>query len=260
MKNLLILFLLNSFFGFSQKENLQDFLKFTDSIKDNTKREIEIRKTLDYSIIKKLNNLREKVDTIRLIYDVKINKIGQLILIEKSNEDKKINTEINNIFIDTLKVKPFKDEDGKIYIGSLTHYTKYGKNSNGNFKWVLPIFKFPVFPGCKGNNDELSKCMSHGIRKHINRKFNTSLAQDLGLSGGKKRILVQFNINKEGLVSNIKARAPHPRLEKEGIRIFNLLPKMISGKQDNEPIKIKYSIPIVFNIEDTVLPDKIKEK
>lgn len=112
------------------------------------------------------------------------------------------------------------------------------------------IESVPIFPGCKGSKAELSACMNSKIKKHINRKFNVDLAQDLGLPAGKKRISVQFLIDKQGNITNIRSRAPHPRLQKEAERIIKLLPKMIPGKQRNKPVRVRYNLPIVFNVED----------
>ncbi len=112
------------------------------------------------------------------------------------------------------------------------------------------IENVPVFPGCKGSNKELRKCLSDKITKHVGRKFDVDLAQDLGLSAGKKRISVQFKIDKNGNITDIKARAPHPRLQKEAMRIIKLLPKMKPGKQRNKPVNVRYNLPIVFNVED----------
>ena len=66
--------------------------------------------------------------------------------------------------------------------------------------------------------------MSEKIAKFVQRKFNTDLAGDLGLTG-RQRISVIFKINKTGDVTGKRARAPHPRLEKEAQRVINLLPK-----------------------------------
>jgi len=112
------------------------------------------------------------------------------------------------------------------------------------------IENVPVFPGCKGTNAQLKKCMSDKITKHVGRKFNVDLAQDLGLSAGKKRISVQFKIDKNGNITDVRARAPHPRLQKEAIRIIKLLPKMQPGKQRNKPVTVRYNLPIVFNVEE----------
>ena len=77
--------------------------------------------------------------------------------------------------------------------------------------------------------------MSEKITKFVQRKFNTDLAGDLGLSG-RQRISVIFKIDKNGDVVGVRARAPHPRLVKEATRVVNLLPKMKPGKQRGKAV------------------------
>lgn len=107
----------------------------------------------------------------------------------------------------------------------------------------------PVFPGCKGNKDQLRACLQDKITKHVNRKFNSDLASDLGLSPGVKRIFVMFKIDKTGAITDVQARAPHNRLRDEAIRVVKLLPKMTPGKQRGRPVGVKYSLPIAFKVE-----------
>jgi len=107
----------------------------------------------------------------------------------------------------------------------------------------------PVYPGCKGSKAQLRKCLQDKITKHVNRKFNSDLASDLGLSPGVKRIFVMFKIDKTGNITGVMARAPHKRLQQEAIRVIKLLPKMIPGKQRGRPVGVKYSLPIAFKVE-----------
>jgi protein TonB len=112
------------------------------------------------------------------------------------------------------------------------------------------IENVPIFPGCdKGNNEARRKCMSQKITKFVQRKFNTDLAGDLGLSG-RQRISVIFKIDKNGDVVGVRARAPHPRLVKEATRVVNLLPKMKPGKQRGKAVVVPYSLPIIFQVQD----------
>ena len=112
------------------------------------------------------------------------------------------------------------------------------------------IENVPVFPGCeRGNNAKKRKCMSDKIAKFVQRRFNTELAGDLGLSG-RQRISVIFKIDKSGNVTGVRARAPHPRLEKEAQRVINLLPKMQPGKQRGKAVIVPYSLPILFQVQD----------
>jgi len=112
------------------------------------------------------------------------------------------------------------------------------------------IENVPVYPGCENEkgNDAKKKCMSSKISEFINKKFNTDLASDLGLDG-RQRIAVQFKIDKNGNVIDVRARAPHPRLEKEAVSVVQSLPNMTPGKQRGKPVGVLYSLPIVFDIQ-----------
>jgi protein TonB len=108
----------------------------------------------------------------------------------------------------------------------------------------------PIFPGCKGNKAAVKKCFSSSVNKFVAKKFNTELAQELGLSPGKKRISVQFTVGKSGQIQDIRVRAPHKRLEKEARRVVGLLPKITPGKQRGKPVGVKFTLPIVFEVMD----------
>ena len=112
------------------------------------------------------------------------------------------------------------------------------------------IENVPIYPGCEkeNGNDAKKKCMSSKISEFINKKFNSDLASDLGLEG-RQRIAVQFKIDKNGKVTDVRARAPHPRLEKEAMEVVQSLPNMTPGKQRGKPVGVLYSLPIVFDIQ-----------
>ena len=112
------------------------------------------------------------------------------------------------------------------------------------------IENVPIYPGCeKGNNEAKKKCMSEKIQKFVQKKFNTDLAGDLGLTG-RQRISVLFKIDRDGNITGVRSRAPHPRLEKEAARVINLLPKMKPGKQRGKAVTVPYSLPIIFQVQD----------
>ena len=69
-----------------------------------------------------------------------------------------------------------------------------------------------------------------------------------------------FKIDKEGNIIDIKARAKHPNLEKEAIRVISLLPKLIKpGYQRGKPVIVPYSLPIIFNVVADI-PKELKEE
>ncbi|MDC7994654.1 energy transducer TonB [Altibacter sp. HG106] len=113
------------------------------------------------------------------------------------------------------------------------------------------IENVPIYPGCEsaGNNNAKKQCMSEKIQKYVQKKFDTGLAGDLGLSG-RQRIAVQFKIDKNGNVVDVRARAPHPRLEQEAVSVVKSLPKMVPGKQRGKAVGVLYALPILFQVQD----------
>jgi len=104
----------------------------------------------------------------------------------------------------------------------------------------------PIFPGCSGTKDQMKQCMQDKINAHVTKYFNINLAQELGLSLGKKKVYVQFKIDKNGDIIDIRARGPHARLEKEAVRVVELLPRMTPGKQRTRPVRVSYTLPITM--------------
>ena len=109
----------------------------------------------------------------------------------------------------------------------------------------------PIYPGCESlrSNQERKDCLSSNVSAFVQQKFNNELAGDLGLEGMQK-IYVQFKIDKYGDVVNVRARAPHPRLEEEAVEVVRSLPKMIPGKQRGKPVGVIYALPILFKVEN----------
>ncbi|MCK7590354.1 energy transducer TonB [Subsaxibacter sp. CAU 1640] len=126
------------------------------------------------------------------------------------------------------------------------------------------IERAPVYKGCAENldNSELKKCMSENITKHVLKKFNINVAKGLGLPDGNVRILAMFKVNKEGEVTEINVRGPHPDLEKEAFKAINSLPKFEKpGFQKGKAVIVPYALPIVFKVDNSLyLSEKEKKK
>jgi len=114
----------------------------------------------------------------------------------------------------------------------------------------VSVEEVPIYPGCenKKTNKDKRKCMSEKITKLVQKKFDTNLGDELGLSG-KQVIRTQFKIDKTGHVTDIKTRGTHPDLEKEAQRVINTLPEMTPGKQRDKNVGVIYTLPIVFSVQ-----------
>ena len=107
----------------------------------------------------------------------------------------------------------------------------------------------PIFPGCeKVKKSEQRACFQEQINKHIRNNFRyPEIAQEMGIQG---RVYVNFIISKDGNITNIRMRGPDKNLEKEAQRIISKLPKMTPGKQRGRAVRVPFSIPIVFRLQN----------
>lgn len=111
------------------------------------------------------------------------------------------------------------------------------------------VEKSPVFPGCySDNNSTLRNCMSQNIQRHIANNFNVFINPKSRVKKGKQRINVQFIINKNGFIGDIKVKAKYKELENEAERVIKALPKMTPGKYQNEAVDVLILLPISFNL------------
>ncbi len=108
----------------------------------------------------------------------------------------------------------------------------------------------PIYPGCenlKGN--EAKKCMSKNVQSFIAKKLNTSIASNMGIAG-KIKIMTRFTINKEGQIEDIRVRSKYKAFVDEAKRVIKQLPQMKPGMQRGKPIKVTYTLPIIFQVVD----------
>ena len=112
----------------------------------------------------------------------------------------------------------------------------------------IPFFaieQVPVFPGCEDAEDKRS-CFQDMIIKHVKKNFRyPEIAQEMGLEG---RVDVLFIVDKKGHVVDLKMRGPHQILEDEAARIISKLPQMEAGKQRGTPVRVPFTMPIIFKL------------
>jgi len=164
---------------------------------------------------------------------------------------------VTEVFEQIQKQGNISDDEEKALKGFLVFVTEDGLNNpalqDGIEIVEVPfgvIDEVPVFPGCETlTKEEQKKCMVEMVTKHVMQNFNTKVADSLKLSG-KMKISSMFIINNKGVVENIKARAPHPALEKETLRVLDLLPDMTPGMQSGKPVNVPFALPIIFQLKE----------
>jgi bla regulator protein BlaR1 len=134
---------------------------------------------------------------------------------------------------------------------SYVMYIQWTESKNSNEVPFSVIDEVPTFPGCENITDqkEARKCMANKITEFVQKKFNTKIAPESGLTG-RQRISVIFKIDSTGTITGIRSRAPHPNLEDEAERVIGMLPKMIPGKHQGKNVIVPYSLPIIFQVAE----------
>lgn len=106
----------------------------------------------------------------------------------------------------------------------------------------------PIYPGCE-NVPKLQRrtCFQEKINEHIRKNFSyPQIAQEIGIQG---RVYVQFVINQEGYIENIRTRGPDINLEKAAKEIILKLPKLKPGLSNGKAVRVPFSIPITFRLQ-----------
>ena len=99
------------------------------------------------------------------------------------------------------------------------------------------VEEMPEFPG------GMLECMKF-LGKNI--KYPPQ-AKENGIQG---RVIVTFVIMKDGSITNANVvRGVDPLLDKEALRVVNLMPKWKPGKQRGKAVNVKYTIPVMFRLQ-----------
>lgn len=99
------------------------------------------------------------------------------------------------------------------------------------------VEEMPEFPG------GMAECLKF-ISKNI--KYPT-IAQENGIQG---RVIIQFVVNQDGsIVDPVVMRTVDPYLDKEALRVIQMMPKWKPGKQRGKPVRVKYTVPVTFKLQ-----------
>ena len=78
---------------------------------------------------------------------------------------------------------------------------------------------------------------------------NTKYPEQAEREGIEGRVVAGFIVERDGSVSNIEIlKSVHPLLDAEVVRVMSLMPNWIPGRQNGQPVRVKYSLPITFRL------------
>ncbi|TYQ00467.1 TonB family protein [Tenacibaculum adriaticum] len=144
-----------------------------------------------------------------------------------------------------IQLKIFEGLEGRkliVVVPPITDGNSIKEGDNVPFGFLE---KAPAFPNQGEGKDAFNKNMAQFVKEN----FDAKSANNLGLPSGKKRVYVQFKIDKEGNVTDVNVRAPHPELEVAAKQMIAKLPQLIPGEHNGKKVKVGYTLPITFNVE-----------
>ena len=63
------------------------------------------------------------------------------------------------------------------------------------------------------------------------------------------RVLVTFVVNTDGSITDIEVvKKAFPSLDAEAVRVISGMPKWIPGEQKGQKVRVKYTVPLSFNL------------
>ena len=101
------------------------------------------------------------------------------------------------------------------------------------------VEQMPQFPG---GDQALSKFLS----SHINYP---PMAAENNVQG---KVIVQFVVEKDGRVGDVKVfRSVDKDLDREAVRVCKMLPKFTPGRQNGQPVRVWFMLPVQFKLQGT---------
>lgn len=95
----------------------------------------------------------------------------------------------------------------------------------------------PEFPGGQA-------AMYKWLSDHMNYP---AVAAEEGVQG---KVIVEFVVSKTGAVENVRVlRGRHPALDKEAVRVVKAMPNWNPGRNNSQPVKVTYTLPVQFKLQ-----------
>lgn len=115
---------------------------------------------------------------------------------------------------------------------------------------IFSVEQLPMFAACEGLSRAAQKaCFDEQLAKVVSRYLE--YPESDYESGRQGTALIEFVIDEKGNVTDVKALANKrstPEMNRAAEKAVKRIPKLIPAKQGDKPVRIKYSIPVVFKI------------
>lgn len=95
-------------------------------------------------------------------------------------------------------------------------------------------------PSFKGGDAALMEWLSKNIKYPV-------VAEENGIQG---RVVATFVVERDGSITDVKiVKSVDPSLDKEAVRVLKSMPKWIPGRQNGQPVRVKYTVPVTFRLQ-----------
>ena len=104
-----------------------------------------------------------------------------------------------------------------------------------------PFTTVEVQPSFMGGNSEMYKFLGKNL------KYPTA-AQRANIQG---KVFLSFIVEKDGSITDIETmKGIGFGCDEEAMRVVKLMPKWIAGKQNGRNVRVKFTIPVFFKLDD----------
>lgn len=95
-------------------------------------------------------------------------------------------------------------------------------------------------PSFKGGDAALMEWLNKNIKYPV-------VAEENGIQG---RVVATFVVERDGSITDVKiVKSVDPSLDKEAVRVLKAMPKWIPGRQNGQPVRVKYTVPVTFRLQ-----------
>ncbi|MGP1420610.1 MAG: energy transducer TonB [Tannerella sp.] len=150
--------------------------------------------------------------------------------------------EVLNVVEDNVEVADnnlLSSEDDQAQAQTQTYVppaVKVEEEEESSQQIFMVVEEMPEFPGGQA---ALMSFIAKSIKYPV-------VAQENGIQG---RVTCSFVVNKDGSIVDAEVvRGIDPSLDKEALRVINTMPKWKPGKQRGKPVRVKFTVPINFRL------------
>ncbi len=168
-------------------------------------------------------------------------QVTDLLIVEdeKIEEDKQVKDQEkvleNEAAVGTVDISEGTNDLNKVMIK--TEVIEEPKVEEEQPMNIAMVEQKPQFPG---GESEMYKWLGANI-------VYPPAAAEEGVSG---RVVVEFVVGKDGSITNVRVVRPrHPALDKEAVRVVKAMPKWIPGRNNGQPVKVTYTLPVTFKLQ-----------